>query len=108
MAEHVVAQVSAVPEQEGLLVTAGEKELALFQLDGAWFAIDNACPHRGGPLAEGHAEDGCVTCPWHGWEFDLAGGAAKHRPEIVAATYPVRIDGDDVKIDLPDERARAE
>lgn len=102
MAEHVVAKVHEVTEGDGLLVTAGGKELALFQLEGAWFALDNRCPHRGGPLAEGFAEDGCVTCPWHGWEIDLATGAARHRPEATTATYPVRIDGDDVTVELPE------
>ena len=49
-------------------------QIALFKLEGKIYALDNACPHMGGPLGEGEIEDEVVTCPWHGWQFDIKNG----------------------------------
>ena len=69
-----VAAVSDVAPGAGLCVEAGGRQIALFNVDGAFYAIDNTCPHRGGPLAEGELEGTAVTCPWHAWQFDLKTG----------------------------------
>jgi nitrite reductase (NADH) small subunit len=63
-------------------------------------ALDNVCPHRGGPLAEGSVEHGKIVCPWHQWEFDLATGEATHSPAAKATSFPLRIEGDDVLVEL--------
>ncbi len=73
--------------------SAGTHTLCVAMIDGEPLALDNVCPHRGGPLAEGTIEDGKVICPWHQWEFDLATGAATDGSGSVAA-YPLRRDGD--------------
>jgi len=76
----------------GKVVTVGGKELAVFNVDGTFHAIDNECPHRGGPLAEGEL-DGClVQCPWHAWQFDLTTGASV-TDELTVACYAVRVEG---------------
>jgi nitrite reductase (NADH) small subunit len=62
-------------------------------------ALDNVCPHRGGPLAEGFIEHGKIVCPWHQWEFDLATGQATHSP-TKATSFPLSVQGDDVLVEL--------
>lgn len=103
MAEHTVAKATDLSDEEGHVVKVGEVEIALFLGDdGAVRAVNNLCPHRGGPLAEGFAEDGVVSCPWHGWEFDLATGKSKHREDVQVACYTARVDGDDVIVAVGD------
>lgn len=74
--------------------------VALFNRDGVIYAIDGLCPHQGGPLAEGEVRDGVVTCPWHGWQFDLTTGRSLLSDRIRQDAYNVKIDGQDVLVDL--------
>ena len=76
------------------------KTLCVATVGGKPMALDNVCPHRGGPLAEGTIEGGKVVCPWHQWEFDLATGAATGSPSIQAVVYALRIDGEDVLVEI--------
>ena len=69
-----VAEVADVPVGEARVVDALGKTLALFNVDGVISAIDGLCPHQGGPLADGPIEGTLVTCPWHGWQFDVRTG----------------------------------
>lgn len=55
-------------------VAAGDREIAVFNVAGTFYAVDNTCPHQGGPLAEGYVEGTTVTCPWHAWCFNLTDG----------------------------------
>lgn len=78
----VVGRVDDVPTLEGRRAVVDGRAIAVFRLEGGWAAVDAACPHRGGPLADGIVGDACVTCPLHGWRFDLVtgeqvGGAAR-------------------------------
>lgn len=68
----------------------GERIVAVFRHEGNWFAIDAMCSHQGGPLAEGTVKDGCVTCPWHGWQYDLATGTQTINRQPLQETFPVR------------------
>jgi nitrite reductase (NADH) small subunit len=74
--------------------------LCVATLKGTPLALDNVCPHRGGPLAEGTVEHGKIVCPWHQWEFDLATGQASNSSATKATTYPLRLQGDDVLVEL--------
>jgi nitrite reductase (NADH) small subunit len=76
------------------------KVIALANVDGKFYAIDNVCLHRGGPLAEGDLTRNSVTCPWHGWEYDVTNGKCTMNPAVGVAIYPVEIRGDDVYIDV--------
>lgn len=67
-------------------------EVALFNHDGKIFALNNACPHMGGPLAEGEVDNGCVTCPWHGWQFDLSDGHCVNGLGENATAYEVKVE----------------
>ncbi len=80
-----------IPTGRGLTVRVGNREIALFQLDGQVYALNGQCPHRGGPLGEGLTDQGRVYCPLHGWEFDIKTGACVDNPERPAACVTVRI-----------------
>jgi len=92
MSEFVaVAEVNQVPPDRGLSVSVGDRELALFNISGQFYALDGRCPHRGGPLGEGITENGRVYCPLHGWEFDVKTGACINNPEKPVACFPTRV-----------------
>jgi NAD(P)H-dependent nitrite reductase small subunit len=91
-----VAQVADVPPGQGKLVLVNDREIALFNLGGRIFAIDNICPHRGGPLAEGVLEGNTVICPWHGWRFDVTTGQNPIIPPARVDTFEVKVEGDDI------------
>jgi len=72
------------------------RQLCIANVNGTISAIDNICPHRQGPLAEGTLEDGKVLCPWHAWAFDLKSGQADHDPSATVAVYPVEVRGSEI------------
>ena len=99
MSEWVRLCGAAEAPVEGKLVQADAagKEICLANVEGMLRAVDNLCPHRQGPLAEGWIENGEVVCPWHGWSFDPATGKCTNATGCVAA-YPVKVqDGAVVK-----------
>jgi len=80
---------------------AGERIVALFNVEGTYFALDGICPHQGGPLGKGILCGSIVTCPWHGFQFDVTTGQHQTSRSIVHPTFPVKIEGGDIYIDLP-------
>lgn len=93
-----VAETTDLKPGEGKAITAGDRELALFNIDGKFHCIDNLCPHRGGPLAEGMI-DGCnVVCPWHGWRFDCTTGTSPVIPSAKVDKFEVVVEGNDIKV----------
>ena len=70
----------------------------MFNADGAFYAIDNTCAHRGGPLGEGALSGKTVTCPWHGWEYDVSSGACQMDASISVKRFDVRVEGDDILV----------
>jgi nitrite reductase (NADH) small subunit len=101
MAFQPVCTVSQLPPGELTDVTVGDKLIALCNVDGEVHAIYGLCPHRGGPLGQGALHENMVVCPWHAWEFDCTTGQHDYNPTIRLSTYPVKIDGDDILVDLP-------
>lgn len=90
-----------IPEGEARVVHLPDgAEIALFHVNGQIYALDNACPHQGGPLGEGEIENGCVTCPWHGWQFDIATGSCLNMPGDDAKSLPLTIRGDEIYLML--------
>lgn len=71
------------------------------RINGQLSALDNVCPHRGGPLGTGIVDDGKLICPWHGWQFDPVTGHAIHVPDTGVPVYPVSVEGDDIFIEIP-------
>jgi len=102
MAEYVtVARASDVAPGQAIWVEVKGRQIALFNLDGTYYAIDNECSHLGGPLAEGRIQGAVVTCPWHGSRFDVRTGQVVGPParEPVRA-YRVQVEGQEVKVAL--------
>jgi nitrite reductase (NADH) small subunit/3-phenylpropionate/trans-cinnamate dioxygenase ferredoxin subunit len=94
-------RADALGEGEGLVVDAGGRWLAIFRTGGEIFAIDNACPHAGGPLGAGRL-DGCVvTCPLHGWRIDLRSGRSPDDERAAVARYETWIEGEWIVVALP-------
>ena len=96
------AEIASLPPGRGRSLEVGGHRLALFNLDGVFHAIDDDCPHRGGPLGAGWFENGCVHCPLHGWAFNVVTGACDVRPERPVATHPVEVREGRVWIGLRD------
>jgi nitrite reductase/ring-hydroxylating ferredoxin subunit len=96
-----VAQVRDIPPGTGRTVEVRGIWIALFNVDGTFYAIDNACPHAGGPLGEGKLKDTVVECPWHGWKFSLVSGGRVGNSNFQLACCEVRVVGDHVQIALP-------
>lgn len=96
-----VAKTDEVSPGQARLVDVGGKEIALFNVGGAFHAIDNNCTHVGGPLSEGEL-DGCeVTCPWHGAVFDVTTGQVLGPPAASNVNrYNVRVEGSDLEVEL--------
>lgn len=96
-----VATIHELVPGEGKLVEVNDKRIALFHVGERYYAIDEVCPHRGGPLSEGDLEGQAVVCPWHGARFDLTTGAVTRFPAASGVTtYPVRVQGEQIEIAL--------
>jgi len=93
-----VAEVGDVPPGTGKCVEADGKQIALFNVAGAFHAIDNTCLHRGGPLGEGELEGTVVTCPWHGWQYDVTTGANLDDDTVRVARYEVKLEGGSILV----------
>lgn len=99
MAEFVrVAAIADVKPGHGIVAEANGKTLAVFNVDGMIHAINNTCCHREGPLGEGELEGEIVTCPWHGWRFNVTTGACQNNPSAKVEAYQVKVEGEDVKV----------
>ena len=77
-----VAASEELQEGKALVVQVEGRTVALFRVEGRCYAIANACPHRGGPLAQGEVKGHVVTCPWHGWTWDVRTGANVRIPAL--------------------------
>ncbi len=78
----------------------GDKTLCIANVNGELAALDNSCFHRGGPLGQGVVDHGKVVCPWHGWAYDPKTGVAEHKPDAKVAVYPLKVEGDDVLVEI--------
>ena len=97
---HTVATVADVPPGTGIEAVAGDRLVALFNIAGEFFALDGVCPHQGGPLGKGDVQGCIVTCPWHGWQFDVRSGEFQLRKTLVQPKLPLRVVGDEVQVEI--------
>lgn len=91
-----IADLSTVPRGSARAVTVGRYEVALFNVDGNFYALENACPHQGGPIADGWVAGLTVTCPWHAWCFDLRSGKMTLGDFAWIPRFDVRIEDDGI------------
>lgn len=96
-----LASVDECPPGGSLERVAGDYVLALFNVAGTYYVLDGVCPHQGGPLGKGALADCVVTCPWHGWQFDVRNGRHQLNPRIVQPQFPVRVENDTILVELP-------
>jgi nitrite reductase/ring-hydroxylating ferredoxin subunit len=93
-----LASLSELPPGSAKEVEHDGRIYALFNVDGAISVLDGICPHQGGPLAEGPVEGTMVTCPWHGWQFDVRTGKTPLNGRITQPVFEVKVEGDDVLV----------
>ena len=95
-----VAKTSEIPAGSGKVIEVGGKTIAVSNCDGTFYATDNTCLHRGGPLGEGALSGKTVTCPWHGWEYDVSTGACQMDASLKVQTFDVKVEGDDILVSI--------
>jgi pyruvate oxidase len=93
---HRVLDPDDLPDGRVTTVHAGLKEIALVHYEGKWAALDNRCPHQGGPLGEGSIENGLLRCPWHGYDYDPLTGGSPGEFVDEATCFPLEVRGDGV------------
>lgn len=101
MARHRVADIDEMPAGTGREFVVADRVVALFRVGDEFYAMDGICPHAGGPLGEGYLSGTRVTCPWHGWQFDVQTGQHCLTPNIVHETFATVVEDGAVYIDLP-------
>lgn len=92
------AKVGDLQPGQTKVIEAGGKTLALCNVDGTYYALDNTCVHRGGPLGEGSLEGTTLTCPWHGWGYDVTSGTSTVNPAAKVSCFEIKLDGDDILV----------
>lgn len=102
MSRHKVGTTGDVPEEGGLGIVVDGLEVAIFRVDGGYYAIQNRCPHKGGSMYKGtvNKDDCAVYCPWHAWKFDLESGDYPVDPHAGVRTFDVTIEGEEVYVEI--------
>ncbi len=95
-----IARLEECPPGAGIERVAGERVIALFNVAGTISAIDGVCPHQGGPLGQGEMTGTVVTCPWHGWQFDVRTGQHQLNPRMAQQVFNVRVEDGWILVDL--------
>lgn len=104
-----IASCESIPLREGRSVEVAGRSVAIFNLGDRFLAVDNRCPHKGGPLAEGIVSGTTVVCPLHAWKVDVETGAVKNAQSTVPCieTFPTRVEAGVILVKLPVEPASA-
>lgn len=100
MAFEKAANLAEIPAGTIKELQVGGKPVALANVGGTLYAISGTCLHRGGPLGQGQLEGKVVTCPWHGWQFDVTTGKAVMNPDAGVACFRTDIRGEEVYVEL--------
>lgn len=103
-----VARTGDIPAGEGRSFPVNGRMVAVFHLDGEYFAINDTCPHMGASLASGYVENEAVYCPWHAWRFCVKDGTWLDNPKASLKTdcYDVKVEGDEIYVHVPDPPPR--
>jgi NAD(P)H-dependent nitrite reductase small subunit len=100
-----IGEVHDLPAGRARTVTVGDRKIALYHTATGFFASDNQCPHRGGPLGEGDIIGEEIICPWHLWGFEIATGECTGNIQVSIVTHEVKIEGDRILVRLAPARA---
>lgn len=100
MTEIKIATVDDIPEGSATTVEIGGNVIAVFNINGEFYAIDNTCLHRGGSLGDGFIDGQTVACPVHGWQFDITTGQGIMPPSPGVKSYNIEVRGDDIYIEI--------
>jgi len=90
------ARTADIPAGTGKVFNVGGTPVAVFNAGGKFHAIHNVCVHRGGPLGEGELDGTAVTCPWHGWVYDVTTGESSTRAGARVACFEVKVEGEEI------------
>jgi nitrite reductase/ring-hydroxylating ferredoxin subunit len=97
----VVARDEDIPDGERKIVQVGDLSIGVFHHKGKWYAVRNSCLHRGGPVATGSLAGDTITCPWHGFQYDLTNGELLTDRKAKLALYPVEVRNGDIHLSIP-------
>lgn len=100
MAFQRAAKLEEVPAGQMREFQLGNTAVAIANIDDKLFAISSVCLHHGGPLGEGTLDGTLVTCPWHGWQYDVTTGKLAQQPSDGVQCYPVELRGDEIFVDV--------
>lgn len=101
MSWHSVGKEMDFEEGHAIIVEINKKQIAVFKIQNDYFAIDNICPHRGGPLGEGRLEGNEVTCPWHAWSFNLSTGKCVNIPQSLVTKFNLKKENSEIYVEAP-------
>lgn len=96
-----VGRIADLPPGACRSVEVGELAIALFNVEGTIYALNNTCPHAGGPLGEGFLDGTIVECPWHGWRYNVRTGEKPENPDIKVPCYRVLVENGTIRVRLP-------
>ncbi|MBT1072246.1 Rieske (2Fe-2S) protein [Pelotalea chapellei] len=94
------AKLSDVPNFGKKVVTVSDREILLINVKGTIYACENECPHQSSPMTAGVVKEGSISCPRHGYRFNLANGTCADHPEYTLKTYPVQVNGEEILVEL--------
>ncbi|TDJ61178.1 MAG: Rieske (2Fe-2S) protein [Nitrospina sp.] len=100
MALHQICKISDIGEGQCKTFTVDSKQIAVYNAGGQWCATENTCLHKGGSLGSGKLEGNIITCPLHGWQYDVTSGQCQNNPEAKVGTYKVQVEGDQVSLEI--------
>jgi len=95
-----ICPANEVPIEGAKLISCRGRQIALINHQDQFYAIENRCPHKAGPLGLGAIKNGMITCPWHRFRFDLQTGRSVTNPAMIAKMYPVEIEGDQLWLEI--------
>jgi nitrite reductase (NADH) small subunit len=95
-----IAALADIPPGGAKSCNLNGTPVALYNVDGTVYATHGTCVHRGGPLGDGTLDGAKILCPWHLWEYDVRSGECSNNPEGRIACFPVRIEGQDVLVEV--------
>jgi nitrite reductase/ring-hydroxylating ferredoxin subunit len=96
-----VARLEEVPPGKGTTVSVGNTDVALFNVDGTIYAMEDSCLHQGQSLGSSELDGKVVTCRGHGWRYDVTTGSTLHVPGYGVATYPVKVEDGRIMVAVP-------